>query len=69
VKKNTVCLSLQRSAQRVSHICKVWSSLLVTFASVALFASVLNWLNWLQFINYLSFVKMGITLSKARAFF
>uniref|UniRef100_A0A915E5G0 Cystinosin n=1 Tax=Ditylenchus dipsaci TaxID=166011 RepID=A0A915E5G0_9BILA len=44
------CFIYERGNQRVSYICRGWSSLL--------------WINWLQFIYYLSYVKMAVTLSK-----
>uniref|UniRef100_A0A915CYG2 Cystinosin homolog n=1 Tax=Ditylenchus dipsaci TaxID=166011 RepID=A0A915CYG2_9BILA len=58
------CFMYERGTQRISYICRGWSSLLVAFSVVSLAVTLANVLNWLQFINYLSYVKMAVTLSK-----
>ncbi|KAH7726961.1 Protein CTNS-1 a [Aphelenchoides avenae] len=58
------CFFYERGNQRVSYICRGWSTVLVLFSIGSLIVSLFDVINYLQFVTYLSYVKMAVTLSK-----
>ena len=58
------CFIYERGNQRISYVCRIWSSLLMAFAVVSLSVTLFEAINLLQFVTFLSYVKMAVTLSK-----
>ncbi|KAI1713170.1 PQ loop repeat domain-containing protein [Ditylenchus destructor] len=58
------CFIYERGEQRISMICRGWSSLLVLLGIVSVILASFSVVNWLQFIYLLSYIKMAVTVSK-----
>jgi cystinosin len=58
------CFIYERANQRISHVCKGWSSVLILFSIGSFIATLFHALNFYGFIKMLSYVKMAVTLSK-----